>query len=431
MAARLRLATQQPYVALTHLCAARRRIPNPSITNRHKSLICKILNGGRSVLESPCTSKKSILWASFHRSRAYIAARRKFAEECIDDRVRLRHYRPNSPVSRQGDLIILKRAIRDYHEKGVILVAYTPTFETLAATFDITQLVRDYRLVFEPSSYRNIEPSLLLFDRMGGPHGLQAAHPDDHGDALSLTTSLRPINLGSGDWMDPAIFRPKFDNERLFDVVMVASWSRLKRHRVLFRAIADLKKRQRYLKVAFIGYPGDLQLSDIRRLASRFGVSDLCHFYQGIPPQEVADIVASSGVAVHLSKAEGTNRASYEAWLCDTPLIVYRHCMGFRMDYVNDRTGLLADDHELADVIQYCLDQRQSFSPREWLLERSGYQKATLRLNNFLRTIALENGEPWTTDIVAKKNAPHLLYAREEDRLAMEPEYEELKRYLN
>ena len=37
---------------------------------------------------------------------------------------------------------------------------------------------------------------------------------------------------------------------------------------------------------------------------------------------------------------------------CGTPIIVYRNQCGVNLDHVNQRTGLLADDNELADAIK-------------------------------------------------------------------------------
>jgi hypothetical protein len=48
-----------------------------------------------------------------------------------------------------------------------------------------------------------------------------------------------------------------------------------------------------------------------------------------------------------------------------------------------------------------------------------------------LLLLALAAGEPWTTDIVPKKNGPNLLYVNEADRLALEPEYKKLEAYLD
>jgi glycosyltransferase involved in cell wall biosynthesis len=54
------------------------------------------------------------------------------------------------------------------------------------------------------------------------------------------------------------------------------------------------------------------------------GVQEQCRIFERVPPTEVAKIVASSKVAVMLSRAEGTNKAAFEALFCNTPLIVYR-----------------------------------------------------------------------------------------------------------
>lgn len=423
-------AQKYRYLAIQHLCDARRRVSSLTATARHGRLMQSLL------AEAYCRDGQLVphaynaLLEDFRRSSRYKRSRDIFAHEPLADRRRLRFFRENSPPHRQGNLIILKKSIPETGEKGVLILKYTPTFEQFAATFDLVSLLREYRVVFEPSSYRNIEASLFLFSGNEQSHVLQCAHPDDRKILSELPSSLTMIELGASDWIDPDVFRPA-EEAPLHDIVMVASWSRLKRHSAVFRTLADLQKKGQRPTIALIGYPEELKQRDIERCARRHGVLQQCRFFERIPHVEVARIVSRASVAIHFSRAEGTNRASYEAWLCNTPLIVYRHNIGFRMEYVNERTGLLADDHELAGAIDHVLRNRGRFAPRAWLLERSGYRNATRKLNEMLCDIAHRRGEPWTRNIVEKKNALGLVYVNEEVRLEMEPEYDRLEQYLS
>ena len=62
------------------------------------------------------------------------------------------------------------------------------------------------------------------------------------------------------------------------------------------------------------------------------------------------------------------------------------------------------------------LDNYKSFSPREWALKNTGSKNATIKLNQFIRSIAENKGEKWTTDIVEKINIPNLAYKDIEDK---------------
>lgn len=426
---RIAVKTLNNYDLTSVLCDAQRRIPDISITKKCSDLI-------ESIIQKNCCTggillpiEENQLLDAFYKSKRFQKARQVFGDEPEQDRLHLRHFRENSIAQRQGNMIILKKPVPETGEKGVIVLKYSPTFEHFVAVFNIRSLSKEFRIVFEPSWYRNIESSLFLYSGIGLTHVLQAAQNDDKIVLDKLTSSIKTIDLGSGDWTDIHTFTP-MSRKKEYDVVMVASWARFKRHEVLFKSLKELKRRRKKFRVALIGYPMDMNKSDIVKLAKKYNVDSFCNIYEQISPPEVAKIVSSAKVALHLSKYEGTNKASYEAWLSNVPLIVYKYNVGFRSNYINEYTGLLADDDELADAMEYVFANENIFAPREWILKHSGYINSTHKLNESLSKIALEMGEPWTIDIVTKKNSPNFLYAHEEDRLAMEHSYHQLKKHL-
>lgn len=369
------------------------------------------------------------LFSYYQVSKFYFQSLSKFHNERIGDQVRLRYNRTNSGVERQGNLMILKYPRPLNNEKGVILLKYNESFEDFVSFFDLKAVSLLYRFVFEPSSYRNILPSLFFFAACGGPHVFQASQPNDRLLLRLLIPNIHAVDLGSGDWVDFRTFR-KDDVDKVYDVVMVASWARLKRHHILFSALQQIQKRGRPLRCALIGYPLDMTKENIVDLAESFGIRSSIDIYENILPIDVARIVTSSKVAVHLSQAEGPNKASYEAMMCNVPIIVYKYNDGFRKEFINSQTGIFADDDGLSFQIEYVIDNIKSFSPRSWLLRCGGFKNSTSILNTVLKQIALQNNEGWSSDIVAKINQPNLYYAYDDDRVCFESAYEDLKHYL-
>jgi glycosyltransferase involved in cell wall biosynthesis len=168
----------------------------------------------------------------------------------------------------------------------------------------------------------------------------------------------------------------------------------------------------------------------VEGLLRRYGLEGDCHIYERIPHEEVARVVADSKVSLLLSRQEGANRGIYEGMFCGTPVIVYKRQCGVNLDHVNARTGLLAEDEELADAILHVLEHPEEFDPREWALEHVGYANATRTINAALREMAARRGLPWTRDIVAKKSAPNLRYAEPGVYKNFDAEYESLREFL-
>jgi glycosyltransferase involved in cell wall biosynthesis len=168
----------------------------------------------------------------------------------------------------------------------------------------------------------------------------------------------------------------------------------------------------------------------IERLLRQYNLERDCDIYEMIPHEQVARVVADSQVSLLLSRREGANRGIYESMSCGTPIIVYRHQCGVNLDHVNERTGLLADDHELGAAIDYVLEHHEEFDPCQWAIENAGYRNATQTINAALRQMSDRRGVAWTEDIVAKKNAPDLRYAEAGLYKKFAAEYERLRDFL-
>lgn len=423
---------RNPYQTIQLLLDARRRIPDLAKTEKHGALIRYLLE--KTTMKDgellPCNENKLI--KAFNESKYIPPCRKVFIDDPLEDRRRLRHHRGNdTDPTRQGHMILLKIPNRETGEKGVLALKYTPTFGILPALFDLPWIVEDYRIVFEPSWYRNIEASLFLYSGKGKTHIFQCAQHEDTEILRKLPHSLKTIDLGAGDWIDFEKFAPNPHAEKKYDVAMVAAWTSFKRHDVVIRALAQWKKQRPDFRAVFVGYPAGMTKEDIVLLTRKHGIESNVTFFEQIKPEKVADVLSSSRMSIHFSKAEGANKVAYESWLCNIPMIVYKHNIGFRHNWINEKTGIHTDEEGLADAFEYIYTHPGQFSPREWVLERSGYINATRILNETLKEIALEKEEPWTVDIVPKKNAPNFYYANEEDRLKMEPYYQELDRYFS
>lgn len=369
------------------------------------------------------------LRAEYVRSDQARELRRLYGAFPMEHRVRLRHPNDDDP-ERQGDLIVLKPYDPQSGERGVLMLMYSEAVLTTAAVYDLGAMASEYMFVLEPSSWGYQDARFLLYLGSDLDVLIQSPRYADFEFIQGLHTNLVAVRVGAGEWVDPAIFQAREQvNPAAYDVVMVAAWDPLKRHEVFFRAAAELK-RERPLRFALIGYDMGWTREPIEALLHQYDLRAEATIYENIPHAEVARIVADSSVSLLLSQREGASRAIYESMFCNTPIIVYRHQCGVNLDHVNRQTGLLADDHELADAIKTVLDNADKFDPRGWALANAGYHNATNKINQALAEMASNRGYPWTRDIVAKKNAPNLRYAEAGRYQEFEREYDRLREYL-
>ena len=423
------------YTALDWLLNAVRRIPDLNKTKHLREL-------ARAIIQERCCDaegnflphEQNKLYDDFLQSSKFAPARNEFANQPIEERRRLRYYRENQGIERQGNLIMLKPFNAQTGEKGVLVCKYNTTASHLAAAFDLRKLLQNYRIVFEPSFHRNIEPDLFLYNGQGFRQVFQCVQEADAAVLGGVPHCFELVPTVSADYIDTEIFNaPAPGTVKEYDLAMVASWLKIKRHRAVMKGLGEWKKIRPDFKAVFVGYPFDLHLTDIQKFARQYGVESNCTFFERIPSSQVSEILQKSRMSINFSEYEGMPKACYESLFCDVPLIVYKHNHGFRLSWINEKTGMLADDNELAAVMEYIRTHSEQFSPREFVSSRAGYENATRILNDALKKTALENGEPWTLDIAAKKNGSHLVpnYITEADRLAMEPHYADLEQYLS
>lgn len=347
------------------------------------------------------------------------------------DRVRMRKPRPDRDEQRQGNLLVLKKFIPGTGEKGVLLIKYNPAIEAFPGIFDLEEIAAHYSLVLEPSWWGYRHARFLPYLGADLNVLVMAQYQPDFEFIQSLESNLEPLALGPSDWTDPAIFRKgPAQTDRDFDVVMVAAWTPFKRHKVLFRALRELRSEGRELRAILIGYPWDWTMSKVQRQAADYGVSELCTFRERISPGQVADLVARSRVSVSVSKVEGSPKALYESLFCDTPVLVHRENKGINLSLIQPPVGDLTDDETLGSDIAAVLDHPGRYSPADWAEHNTGYRNASNIVNEALKQKAISAGQPWTVDIVPKRNAPHLRYANQDDEAILASEFEALQQSM-
>jgi glycosyltransferase involved in cell wall biosynthesis len=307
------------------------------------------------------------------------------------------------------DIMVLKAPARG--EKGVIVLEYTARFDLFVALFDFDRIIQDYYIVLEPCWAGYCDPSILMFISSTTDIIVQAPEQRDFEFISGLNCNLKPINLGSSDWIDADLFAPPPEGSpRPYDLIMVANWAKHKNHRKLFAALEHV--RHKPISVLLVGVDwGGRTGQDILAEMRQF---DLPHvtveLKTNIPAREVAMHLGRSKTFLLLSEKEGSNRAIVEALFANTPAILYENFVGGAKGKVNAQTGTLSSFESLAIAIDDMLDRHAQFTPRAWALQHTGSRNATAKLNALLKSIAESRGETWTIGIVEKVNNPNFNY---------------------
>jgi hypothetical protein len=425
----LYLVRRDYYRSLRACCRVKRLLddlsPSALVERLYQTIFSRhILQNGKLVL----LGSNAVL-RSFRKSARSRHLREEFAGYGTDHAVSLKYPRKDDFPQRQGNLVIVKKYDPENKEKGVLYLKFNESLEQFASLFDIERIGAFYRVVLEPSTWGYMEEPFHLFIGSDLDVVVQAQDELDYRAIQGMNANLVPIRLGAGDWIDTDVFGPKINVEKEYDVIMIASWAKLKRHELLFRAMADAGLRD--CRLALVGYPwGGRTVTDIKKEAAQFGVLQQITFYENIAPSMVSELLSRSKASVMLTRREGANRALYESLLNGVPVIVCRHNRGVNKNIVNEKTGCLANDEELGKVLKHIIGNYDKYdSVAEWARENVGYKIAKQRLDAVLRSLAEKRGETYLKPICAIK-AGHAAYVSEDDRTGMAEEYEALKAFL-
>jgi len=307
-----------------------------------------------------------------------------------------------APTRLVGSRLLVAKPWRP-RERGVLYIDYSYVFATLAGLFDLRAIADRYHLVLEPSWSGVCTPEILLYSRLDRPVFVETIEPRDHQMLATLDTNLMSVPVAANYWVDYRSMETLPEKRRDIDVIMVAAWAGIKRHWRFFRTLAVLRRRGHRLRVALVGYRYDRTIDDIRAQANYFGIGDQVELFERLSQREVSALLSRSKVHVLWSRRECANRAIVEAMLADVPVIVRSGLtFGFPYPYINDQTGRFVEERALGDAILEMLEHRDSYSPRQWVLEHMTCQKATAVVEAAVRAVAARAGEPWTAGLVLR-----------------------------
>jgi glycosyltransferase involved in cell wall biosynthesis len=320
--------------------------------------------------------------------------------------------------------VILKSPTAD-GEKGVLYVSFEHNWLRLIEHCDLPRLLKEYFLVGASSSSPPDFPTHWALAHIGpDPVFLQISNPSDMEIHQRFRHNIRPLPIMASDWINPEFYQPRPHQQREIDILMVAGWSRLKRHWLLFRS---LRKMRRDLRVVLIGQDSEGRTADdVWREAKAFGVADRIEMIRDATIETVTAQQCNSKASVVLSAGEGSSVVVTESFFADTPVAMMHNAHIGSRSYINRQTGALLRSETMAAQLSELIEKRTSYSPRAWAINNVTYLHSTDKLNSLLREYSLERRIPWSRDIVPFCWRPDPIYVRNASVEQMKPAYQEL-----
>ncbi|MGP0064393.1 MAG: glycosyltransferase [Isosphaeraceae bacterium] len=321
--------------------------------------------------------------------------------------------------------VILKPQVSE-REKGVLFIARPNHCIRFLSLRNLDEFARSYALVIAPTW----SPSHSLFSYV-----FPKSYPDtvfslianarDVETVPRLSKNYRVVPLYASSWVNPDEFRPLPHRERDIDMIMVANFSRFKRHFALFKA---LRKMPPHLRVMLIGQDQDGRGPDaIYQEARYYNVHKQLAIKVNVPRRELVESLCRSRVSLILSRREGSCTSVAESLFANTPMGMFEDAQVGSRAFINESTGCLFKHGDFSAQLRDLLARATEYSPREWAERNISCHRSTTVLNEAIRSHLQETGQEWTRDIApfCLDQVPHLILA--EDQVRMQATRDDLK----
>jgi hypothetical protein len=332
------------------------------------------------------------------------------------------------PRFRDGKIVkgaILKPFVSP-NERGVIYISFEDQWVKLLGLANLAEFAKRYTIVIGPSSSPHNLVNYVFPAAYPEPYLTLISNPHDCEVLPRVSERMTIVPLYASNWVNPDLYEPLPRSERIHDLIMVASWGKVKRHQALFAAMHSMP---RDMRVLLVGQDQEGRTAEtIGALADWYGVRERVTILSDQPYAAVAKLFCQAKTSVVLSKREGSCVVVTESMFADTPVAVLRGAeLGSRV-FVNDETGRLLDERTLARDLTDFVQNADGYQPRAWAERHISCYRSSQILNDALKQHALTHGQAWTQDIVPMQRTPNPSAARPDDRTRMARERDDIRR---
>lgn len=293
-------------------------------------------------------------------------------------------------------------------EKGVLLIKFSTTFKYFIKNINCKKLQDYFLLVLEPSWAGYCLPEVLAWCAMEGPIVIECSEKRDYDFIRSLKSNLIPVRFGSSDWVDHTRFFPMPHEKKIYDVIYVSNYNKIKRNHAYLRAIKNID-RPGFRAALVCNSWGDSKSATLE-LIKYYGINDRLDIYEALSQDQINVLLAKSKINVLLSLKEGSNRSIFESMFADTPCLVLEDNIGVNKEYITRETGRLIKESELSSNIEDMSNGSQQYSPRNWAMKNISVYSTKEKLDAILEAECIRTNLRWTAGTLLKVNNPEANY---------------------
>lgn len=309
-------------------------------------------------------------------------------------------------------------------ERGVVYVSFEAQWAKLLNQENVAAFAERYRLVCAPSSSPHNVINYVFPRAYPDSYFTGISNPEDQATIPRIASTIRVLPIYASQWVNPDLFQPKPHAHREFDLVMVASWGKVKRHQALFSAMRAMPRDTRVL---LVGQDQEGRTAEtIRALAASYGVAGQVTIAANQPYPAVARHLANARASVVLSRREGSCVVVAESLFADTPAALLHGAVIGSRTFLNDQTGCFLDPRQLGRDLARFIEASGSFRARAWAERNIASNRTTALLNDMLRQEARARGEDWTLDLAPLQWSPDPVLAAPADRARLVPEQKDV-----
>lgn len=283
-------------------------------------------------------------------------------------------------------------------ERGVLLVSFESELSKIVRLERFAALEADYKIVFLPTWQPFFsEPVSLLDARSTKPYFVMpsAFSEETLCDQFSPLCNYLPFHAAS--WVRGELYGPPAEKKEV-DILMVANFSRHKRHWKIFEALSNLPP---HLRVVLVGVPlGARSADSLLNEAELFGVEKRIEIVEKASNEELRRLLSVSKLLCAMSHKEGSYIAVAEALMAGVPVAMFETAKIGSKAYINDTTGfLLTADKPLGEQLGSVLNRLEEVNPQLWAKANISAEANCKKLNGCLRRWASQQEMDWSLDI--------------------------------